>query len=90
MAHNNDAGSQDRSASWWHKLAGIFGKKPVISDSPPQGDEDVCCQGQVHIAFRGVADDHMYMAYNRKWPEVRYFRPNGLRVFCAGCRRRLL
>ncbi len=50
----------------------------------------ICCQGRVHIAYRGVSDERMYIAYSRKWAEVRYFRPNGLRVFCADCRMRLL
>jgi hypothetical protein len=49
-----------------------------------------CCGPKVHIAYRGKSDDRLYLAENRKWEEVRYFKPNGLRVFCAGCRRRLL
>jgi hypothetical protein len=48
-----------------------------------------CCQGIVHIAYRGVSDERMYLAENRKAAEVKFFRPNGLRVFCAGCRKRL-
>lgn len=49
-----------------------------------------CCSKQVHIAFRGKSDDRLYMSYNRQWQEVRYFQPNGLRVFCATCRHRVL
>lgn len=51
---------------------------------------ELCCQGTVHIAYRGMADDRMYVSYSRKWAELRFFRPNGLRVFCADCRQRLL
>lgn len=53
-------------------------------------DEIPCCRAAVHIAYRGVSDDRLYIAYARKWAEVKFFRPHGLRVFCAGCRRRLL
>lgn len=51
---------------------------------------ELCCTGTVHIAYRGLADDRLYMVYSRKWAELRYFRQNGLRVFCADCRQRLL
>src|SRR5271166_4829649 len=51
---------------------------------------EVCCSGRAHIFFRGVSDDRLYVARDRHWNEVKYFRPRGLRVFCAHCRRRLL
>lgn len=61
---------------------------------PPEGRDPVlnsCCnQATVHIAFRGKSDDRLYIAYSRTWDEVRYYQPNGLRVFCVVCRRRLL
>jgi hypothetical protein len=80
-----------QSKSWWHRLTSMFQKKPQEPPAPPKEDEsDLCCSGVVHVAYRGLSDDRMYMTYNRKWPEVRYFRPNGLRVYCAECRRRLL
>jgi hypothetical protein len=49
-----------------------------------------CCQGNVHIAYRGVSDDRLYMSRDRGFGEIKYFRPNGLRIFCADCRRRLV
>jgi hypothetical protein len=49
-----------------------------------------CCQGKVHIAYRGVSDDRMYMSRDRSFNEIKFFRPNGLRVFCADCRRRMV
>ncbi len=49
-----------------------------------------CCNGVVHIAYRGLSDDRQYIAYSRKWEEIRFFKENGLKVFCADCRRRLL
>ena len=48
-----------------------------------------CCEGLVHIAYRGVSDDRLYIAYERKWPEVKFFRPKNLKVFCQKCRRRV-
>jgi len=48
-----------------------------------------CCDGRVHIAYRGVSDDKMYISHNRSFQEIKYFRPHGLRIFCAACRRRL-
>ncbi len=49
-----------------------------------------CCSNRVHIAYRGVSDDRLYLAENRTSNEVKFFRPIGLRVFCAECRKRLL
>lgn len=48
-----------------------------------------CCSEIVHIAYRGKADDKLYIAYKRKWQELRYYQANGLRVFCAVCRHRV-
>jgi hypothetical protein len=56
----------------------------------PAAENDLCCNGKVHIAYRGMSDDRLYMSYSRHWNEVKFFKPNGLRVFCADCRRRLL
>lgn len=75
--------------SFIKKIQTIFAKKQVIEE-PAEEPEGLCCEGHCHIAYRGVSDDKMYVAYNRKWAEVKFFKPNGLRVFCAGCRRRLL
>jgi hypothetical protein len=48
-----------------------------------------CCSDDVHIAYRGISDDRLYLAENRKWHEVKFFRPQGLRVFCTKCRHRI-
>jgi len=61
----------------------------ISSDSTVE-EELVCCKGIVHIAYRGIADDRMYLSYSRQWNEIRFFRPHGLRVFCADCRHRVL
>lgn len=49
-----------------------------------------CCSENVHIAYRGKADDRLYVIYDRKWTEIRYFQANGLKAFCAACRHRVL
>ena len=56
---------------------------------PEETTEELCCKGVVHITYRGLADDRMYISYNRKWSEVKFFRQNNLRVFCADCRTRI-
>lgn len=70
----------------------LISKLPWVKKKPepvPEEEDDSCCEGVVHIAYRGISDDRLYLAENRRWNDVRFFRPNGLRVFCAGCRRRL-
>jgi hypothetical protein len=60
------------------------------TDSPQDHpDYYLCCGEQVNIAFRGISDDRLYLSYNRTWSEVAFFKPNGLRVYCAVCRRRI-
>ena len=56
----------------------------VISAGSP------CCDALVNIVYRGVSDDRLYMAYQRKWPEIKFFRPHGLRAYCHKCRQRIL
>jgi hypothetical protein len=65
-------------------------QQPGQSQDDSQEEDLVCCKGIVHIAYRGIADDRMYMSYSRQWNEIRFFRPHGLRVFCADCRHRVL
>ncbi len=48
-----------------------------------------CCSAKVHIAYRGVSDDRLYLAYDRNFSEVKFFRPTNLRVYCQRCRKRI-
>jgi hypothetical protein len=72
------------------RIRDLFSKP---AEPAPAAEEEVvnpCCdQPEVHIAYRGKSDDRMYIAYNRSWSEVKFFQPNGLRVFCKVCRRRV-
>lgn len=74
----------------WQKLSSLFKKPPVEEGEPLREEAAPCCSSEVHIAFRGLSDDRLYLSRNRSWQEVRFFRPNGLRVFCALCRRRIV
>lgn len=98
MTNNRD--KENKSApknSWVQNVLFAFQRKKVAepgteecSPEPAVEQEIPCCSGSVHIAYRGVSDDKLYMAYARKWSETKFFRPHGLRVFCADCRRRLV
>ncbi|PWU01450.1 MAG: hypothetical protein C5B53_02900 [Candidatus Melainabacteria bacterium] len=74
-------------------LSKLFRRKAArapIPEGKTETDDDPCCSKTVHIAYRGISDDRLYLNYDRKWGDVKFFRPNGLRVFCGGCRRRIL
>ena len=87
------------------RLKQLLAKAPERSQSPQKGaacadeksaapaeqedEHQACCAGKVHIFYRGVSDDHLYVARQRHWNEVKFFRPRGLKVFCQDCRRRL-
>ncbi len=71
-------------------INGLLGRKAESGEDDHEPESvTACCGGAVHIAYRGLSDDRMYISYNRKWEEVRYFRQNSLRVFCAECRQRI-
>ncbi len=76
-----------KATGWLRRIAGQPLAEPVAEEA---SSDMACCSDTVHIAYRGKVDDHLYMAYNRKWQEVRFYQPNGLRVFCVQCRRRVL
>jgi hypothetical protein len=73
-------------------LSKLFRKRTIEPENKAQLEEplNACCSDQVHIAYRGVSDDRLYLSYDRKWADVKFFRPNGLRVFCVSCRRRIV
>jgi hypothetical protein len=81
------SGILQRIQSW---LTSRGAKQSRANAASDDSQANPCCGPQVHVAYRGKSDDRLYMAYNRTWQEVRYFQPNGLRVFCAQCRRRVL
>lgn len=87
---NDKARGQLPSGIWQdlaRKVSALFENKSGAQ--PETAEETRCCRNLVHIAYRGVSDDRLYVAYGRKWADLRYFKPKGLKVFCADCRRRL-
>jgi hypothetical protein len=65
--------------------------------NPPTTEQEVqapgeapCCSEKVHVFYRGISDDRLYASYNRKWQDTKFFKPHGLKVFCALCRKRLV
>jgi len=74
------------------KQAPLHGPEGDIEkeDYPQGGANAICCSDRVHIAYRGLSDDRLYLAHDRTWQEVKFFKPHGLKVFCCVCRRRLL
>jgi hypothetical protein len=66
-------------------------KPTTLSDpgSLTTNNENPCCGNMIHIAYRGVSDDRLYLSYDRKWQELKYFRPKSLRAYCKECRSRI-
>jgi hypothetical protein len=74
----------------WSKLRPAPPKKDTQDATESVEEIEIpCCSDKVHIAYRGISDDRLYLSNDRKWQEVKFFKPNGLRVFCADCRRRI-
>ena len=48
-----------------------------------------CCHAKINIAYRGLSDDRLYIAYGRNLSELKFFRPHNLRAYCQQCRKRL-
>lgn len=83
-------GQSSANRPWWQRLIGAFKKTAGASAPEPEPVGETCCSGSVHIAFRGKADDRMYIAYSRDISEVAFFRQaSNIRVYCADCRRRV-
>jgi len=72
------------------KWLGLQSKTAGKISSKRSSRSCVCCSNLVHVAYRGVSDDRLYLAHNRQWTDVKFFRQHGLRAFCAVCRKRVL
>ena len=53
-------------------------------------DFQFCHKDKVHIFVRGLADGKMHVARNRNYSDFRFYKKQGLKVFCAVCRKRLV
>ena len=53
-------------------------------------DFKFCHKDKVHIFIRGLADGKLHAAKNRNYSDFRFYKKQGLKVFCAVCRKRLV
>lgn len=49
-----------------------------------------CHKDKVHIFVRGLADNKLHSAKNRNHTDVRFYKKENLKVFCAVCRKRIM
>ena len=71
----------------------VLSKKERTNDTQefdfPVGVE-LCHKDKVHIFVRGLADSKLHVARNRHYSDFRFYKKQGLKVFCAVCRKRVL
>lgn len=89
-ADKDTAASKGTASASGGAKPGAVAQSNASAGLDSQTDDLSCCSDRVHIAYRGVSDDRLYLSENRSKGEVKFFRPIGLRVFCAECRKRLL
>ena len=51
-------------------------------------DFQFCHKDKVHIFVRGLADGKLHSAKHRNYSDFRFYKKQGLKVFCAVCRKR--
>ena len=64
-------------------------RQPIEQFQLPK-EFDFCHKETVHIFIRGMADGKLHVARNRSYLDFRFYKKDGLRVFCAVCRKRLV
>ena len=65
------------------------GKANDSEQNQANGDDKICCSDKIIIAYRGLSDLKQYVAYERHYKDLRYFKQSNLKVFCSVCRQRL-
>ena len=76
----------------------VLSKKRNVEAGLPSLDRDFqlspdfnfCHKEKVHIFVRGLADGKLHAAKNRNHSDFRFYKKQGLKVFCAVCRKRLV
>lgn len=53
-------------------------------------DFKFCHRDKVHIFVRGIVDGKLHVARNKNYSDFRFYKKEGLKVFCAVCRNRLV
>ena len=63
---------------------------PTVEEFQIPPDFEFCHKDKVHIFVRGLADGKLHSAKNRNYSDFRFYKKQGLKVFCAVCRKRLV
>ena len=71
------------------RYASTPGKSGIEEFQIPE-DFKFCHKETVHIFIRGLADGKLHAAKNRNYSDFRFYKKQGLKVFCAVCRKRLV
>ena len=84
-----------RAALNWLKVLSKSGNdlnlgRKKIEDFQLSENIDFCHKETVHIFVRGLADGKLHAAKNRNYSDFRFYKKDGLKVFCAVCRKRLV
>ena len=75
----------------WAKLLSRGRSRPAPKEEfQIPSDFNFCHKDKVHIFVRGLADGKLHTAKNRNYSDFRFYKKDGLRVFCAVCRKRLV
>ena len=82
-----------KAAFTWWKL-GQGHKKWIVDhaleDFQLPKEIDFCHKDKVHIIVRGLADGKLHIAKNRNYSDLRFYKKQDLKVFCAVCRKRII
>ena len=71
-------------------LRGKLYRNRLREDFQPIEDVDFCHKDKVHIIVRGLADGRLHIAKNRNYSDVRFYKKENLKIFCAVCRKRII
>ena len=78
----------------WRELLKKEGKflqsKQTAIDLQIPKDIIFCHKDKVHIFVRGLADNKLHSAKFRNYRDVRFYKKQDLKVFCATCRKRII
>jgi hypothetical protein len=77
----------------WAKVLSRSGKeidpeRLPVEEFQLSKDINFCHKDKVHIFIRGLADGRLHAAKNRNYSDFRFYKKDGLKVFCAVCRKR--
>ena len=76
----------------WAKLLsrGVRPHASTIEEFQIPQNFNFCHKDKVHIFVRGLADGKLHSAKSRNYSDFRFYKKDGLKVFCAVCRKRLV